>query len=137
MNVFESAKNLLELCPIPSVIQQLILNSFIGYGTPSSQALKITDNDEEIPIRVVVMEVSDKFRYSIYYMDKVINRYYDYSSSHHSLIALCELHIIYLFKKQIQPPYVLLKLRELCDHMNDYTKRRLLRLMDEESKVKK
>ena len=140
MNALETAHNLLGLCPIPSSIQQIIYYSLVGHGTPSSNAILASSRKgEEIPIRVVIWsdndETSTKCRYTVFYMEKTINCYYD-NSSHYSLMALFDLHPIYLSRKT-GSRYGILKTAELARRESALTSLRLARFNEEESKIEK
>jgi hypothetical protein len=139
MNALETAHHLLGLCPIPSSIQQIIYYSLVGHGTTSANAIQTCfHEEEEIPIRVVIWgdndDSSTKCRYTVFYMEKTKNRCYD-NSSHYSLIALFDLHPIYLSKKS-GSQYAILKTAELARRESVLTSLRLARLQEEESKIK-
>jgi hypothetical protein len=116
MNTFEIACKLLELCPVPSCIQQLIFNILVGYGTPSANAIQ----KETIRSWGAVNE----FRYILNYIEQYYNQE-----------VLYELHIIYLTNKR-QTSYTISKLQILSQYSQDLTRNRLIRLLDEETKLR-
>lgn len=136
MNPFETARELLELTPIPSSIQQIIFNMLIGYGTPSSKVLKTKEPDEDIPIRVVAIGPLNRCRHTMYYTWKTKTHCYD-NASHYSREALYELHTVYLLNKKRQTSYVLSKLLDMAIYMEAQTETRLSQFAAEERKIKK
>jgi hypothetical protein len=107
----------------------------IGYGTPSTNAMTANairnmPASEDIPIKVVIFGPHNRCRYTLYFMNKTITRYYD-NATHFSLQALYELHLIYL-NAQRQTEYAISKQRIIDDSLIVPTKIRLIRLMVEE-----
>jgi hypothetical protein len=137
MNIFELSINLLELSPIPSSIQWMIIHSLIGHGTPSTNAIKKSNvhigADNEIPIRVVALYGLNECRYTMYYMEGAIVICYK-NASYHSRMALFELHTIYLLNKKKQTQYVVTKLRDISNSLKEHTKNRLEMVCSEEPK---
>jgi hypothetical protein len=130
----ETATKLVELCPVPSCIQQLILTILLGYGTPSAHAIQTAPLIDEIPIQVVHVGTLNRCRHTIYYMEKTITHCYD-NASHFSREALYEIHIIYLTNKQ-QTPYTILKLRDLTQYSSTLTRNRLIQWCKQETKIR-
>ena len=130
----EIITNLVELCPVPSCIQQLIFNILVGYGTPSAHAIQTAPHSiVETPIQVQIGTLT-QCRHTLYYMEKRIIHCYD-NASHFSRDALYELHIIYLTKKP-QTPYIISKLRDVFQYYNTLTRNRLIQLCNEETKIR-
>jgi len=107
----------------------------IGYGTLSANAMsanakQIMLTTQDIPIKVVIFGPHNRCRYTLYFMNKTTTRYYD-NSTHFSLCALYELHLIYL-NAQRQTEYVNSKQRIVDESLIVSTNIRLMRLMVEE-----
>ena len=134
MNSFEYASSLLELCPIPESIQQCIFSLLIGFGTPSTKAMKNATLPEEVPIRVVALGMLDRCRHTLYYMERTISHCYD-NASHFSREALFELHKIYLSNKR-PTAYTITKTQELNNRLQTMSRKRLLQFIVEESQIK-
>jgi hypothetical protein len=129
MNKFQIASALLTLCPIPTVIQNMIFGILLCEGTPTASIIKTRKSDKEsgeleIPIHVVVIGPLQRCRHSLYYMDKTINHYYD-NDSYFNKEALFELHIIYLKSKRTSA-YTVRKIQELTEHLDMLFKCRLV-----------
>jgi hypothetical protein len=116
MNKFQMASMLLTLCPIPTVIQDMIVGILMYQGTPSSNAIKTRNLEEEVPIKVVALGPLDRCRHTLYYMERTVNRIYD-NSSYFSREALIELHIAYLKEKR-STAYTVTKIQDLTNHLN-------------------
>lgn len=136
MNILETNSILLKLCPIPTVIQDAILNILVGYGTPSANAIKSGRllDDIELPIKVIAMGTLDRCRHTLYYMERTITHYYD-NSTHFSKEALIELHQIYLTNKRTTP-YTITKLQDVSNYLYKLRMDRLIQLKIEESRIK-
>ena len=69
MNSYEYANSLLKLCPITSCIRRLIIHILVGYGTPSTNAIKngLVDDDQFPPIKIVVFASLDKCSHTLYF----------------------------------------------------------------------
>ena len=116
MNTFEIACKLVELCPVPACIQQLIFNILVGYGTPSANAIqKETTRSWGAP---------NEFRYTLNYIEQNYNRE-----------ALYELHIIYLTNKR-QTSYTISKIQMISRYSQAHIRSRLIRLLDEETNLR-
>lgn len=137
MNIFERDTYLLKLCPIPESIQQCIFNLLIGFGTPSTNAIKTTplQLENEIPIKVVALGTLDRCRYTLYYMERTITHWYD-NSNYFSKEALFGLHQIYLSNKK-QTAYTTTKTQDLTNCLQTMSRRRLIQIVEEELRIKK
>lgn len=136
MNPLQLASSLLTLCPIPTAIQDIIFGILVGYGTPSTNAIKSKPSidDNEIPIRVVALGTLDRCRHTLYYMERTITHTYD-NASYFSKEALFEIHTIYLKNKRTTE-YTLTKMQELSNALYSLSQRRLIQIMGEESRIK-
>ena len=125
MNKFQIASMLLTLCPIPTVIQDMIFTILVCQGTPSARVIKAREEREEreIPICVVALGPLHACRYTLYYMDRTVNHYYD-NDSYFNKEALFELHIIYLKSKR-STAYTVRKIQELTNHLDELFRDRL------------
>ena len=115
MNKFQMASMLLTLCPIPTVIQEMIVGILVCEGTPSSNAIKGMKLEEEVPIKVVGLGPLNRCRHTLYYMERTINHIYD-NASYFSREALIELHIVYLKGKR-PTAYTATKIQDLTNHL--------------------
>ena len=114
---------LLTLCPIPTVIQDMIVGILMCEGTPSSNAIKRKNlEEEEVPIKVVALGPLDRCRHTLYYMERTVNIIYD-NASYFSREALIELHIAYLKEKR-STTYTVTKIQDLTNHLTALFKRR-------------
>lgn len=116
---------LLTLCPIPTVIQDMIVGILMCEGTPSSNAIKrknLEEEEEEVPIKVVALGPLDRCRHTLYYMERTVNYIYD-NASYFSREALIELHIAYLKEKR-STTYTVTKIQDLTNYLTSLFKRR-------------
>ena len=130
----ETISKLVELCPVPSCMQQLILTILLGYGTPSAHAIQTAPLIDEIPIQVVHVGTLNRCRHTLYYMEKTLTHCYN-NATHFSREALFELHIIYLTNKR-QTPYTISKLRDLTQYSIALSRNRLIQMCNEETKIR-
>ena len=128
MNKLQTASMLLSLCPIPQVIQDMIFGILLCDGTPSSNAIKgkNLEEEEEIPIKVVALGPLNRCRHTLYYMEQTVNIIYD-NASYFSREALIELHIVYLKEKRTTA-YTVTKIQALTNHLNSLIKERLVKI---------
>ena len=128
MNILETGSVLLKLCPIPTVIQDIIMNILIGFGTPSANAIKSRQllDESEIPIKVVAFTSLNKCRYTLYYMERAVTHYYD-EASYFSKEALFEMYSIYLKNKRTTQ-YTITKLQDISNHSYRLSRERLIQL---------
>ena len=104
-------KQLLELCPIPECIQQLIFNILVGYGTPSANAIQSV-----IPNINVILKTNACLRSSL-------------SATYFSQEAIIEIHIIYLTNKQ-QTHARISKVKAMNNYLRKITQERLIRFLE-------
>jgi hypothetical protein len=120
MNILEQNKILLNLCPIPQIIQEMIFNIFVGYGTPSANILKNPVITKDNFIKRIIVISFGRLRRSTYF----------------SLETIYELHAVYL-KNKIMTPYRICKLQDLRIELHNNMKLRLVKMIKEEEKIKK
>jgi hypothetical protein len=136
MNILEQNKILLNLCPIPQIIQEMIFNILVGYGTPSANILKdpVITKDNFIK-RIIVISFGRVGRMIIRHSPKFLN-YCELldmhaNSTYFSLETIYELHVVYL-KNKIMTPYRIRKLQDLRIELHNNMKLRLVKTIEEE-----
>ena len=139
MNPLEQNKTLLELCPIPTIIQEMIFNILVGYGTPSANLFenptiilrnfikRISRVSFRTTKRLIICHISRELTYfQMLYMYE--------NSPHFSLVTIYELHMIHLKKTEMNP-YKNSKVREITSEIQINTKKRLLQMIKEEVNI--
>lgn len=104
-------KQLLQLCPIPECIQQLIFNILVGYGTPSANAIQSV-----MPNINVILKTNACLESSL-------------SASYFSQEAIIEIHIIYLTNKP-QTHARISKVKAINNYFRKITQERLIQFLE-------
>lgn len=146
MNIFEFSKVVLQLCPVPTCIQDQIYNLLVGYGTPCMNTINTTIIAfHKLMERVAIFNLTDSpslwkyvkmyhdyriLRYNILYGDSSILTYYT-PNVYFSSEAICELHLCHLNNSN-PTPLQISKKRGLTSKLQDMMRFRLCKMYNDE-----
>jgi len=141
MNIFEQAKILLSLCPIPQIIQEMIFNILVGYGTPISNILtNLEEIKKKFAKKIYVYSFGRSGCLSVCHTRKTLNYYQmltlNENATYFTLKTIYEIHEIYLQRTDTMRDYNRLTLFHLNQELSNITRTRLLKILKEEKKIK-
>lgn len=135
MNLYEQSVCVLQLCPIPQSIQQLIYYTLVGYGTPASNAIQTMSGIDETLAKVAIFSPLNRNIRSLNALKKV--SYYYNKPSYFSRCALYELHRVYLSvnRDKYSDEFRITRCQDMQNLLDDLTKKKLTRLIVEKKEL--